>query len=176
MLADDQSTEEFSMEDFNLDDEEEFGVEAAQEMIPEELKDLTPEEREIYFRVQEKMAEVDPIMDMFNKLDNKPSEAQIEELKSKVGEVYFTSFGEKKNYIFRGLRRQEWRNLMKAIAKLDEEKKEEAIVQKGVLWPKLTPDIIGGLDAGIATALKDDILTASNFMPVEYAASLVRKL
>ena len=65
---------------------------------------------------------------------------------------------------------------MANIAKLDDFKKSEAIVAKGVLHPVLSNVNIGALSAGTVDTLKEVILRASNFMPPELAMSLVRKL
>lgn len=138
--------------------------------------DLTKEEKEAFKKAQAKMEQQDPIMQAYREMENGPTEEQVEEFKQKAGDVYFINLSEKENFIFRPVRRQEWRTLLKQIEKLDEEKKAEAIVAKCVLFPQLSSVKINVLSAGTVETLRDMILKASNFMSPEYAVQLVRKL
>ena len=100
----------------------------------------------------------------------------IEEFKQRAGDIYFMDLGETEKYIFRPIRRQEWRTLLQTIEKLDPKKQDEAIVARGVLFPQLMGTKMGTLPAGSVDTLKEMILRASNFMPPEHAVQLVRKL
>jgi len=138
--------------------------------------ELTEDEEVELRRLQAKAQKQDIILKVFSSLKKKPSEEEIENFKHQYGECYLVSFSEQENFLFRPLKRQEWRTLMAQTAKLDEFKKSEAIVIKGVVWPKLNNINIGGLTAGTVETLRDLILEASNFMTPDRAVQLVRKL
>lgn len=140
------------------------------------MGDLTTEEKALYESIQQKLKNTDPVIQLFKELKNRPSDEEIEALKAQVGEVYFVALSETENFLFRGIRRQEWRTLTSKIQKLDEMKKTEAIVIKAVLYPKLDQLTINMLSAGVVDTMRELILQASNFMTTEYAMRLVRKL
>lgn len=166
------------MESEYIDEVEEMGDDEGFDPTAEELSnlDLTDEEKSVLEKIKKKHRESDYVIQLFNQLANKPSEAEVETLKAKCGEIYFISLGEKENFLFRPLKRLEWRTLMTQIQKLDDFKKAEAIVTKGIVWPQLNQQNINVLTAGAIDTLRELILQASNFMPAEYAMTLVRKL
>ena len=137
---------------------------------------FTKEEQEILKRAEAKIAAQDPIMAAFGEWDKAPSAEQIELFREQAGDIYFIELGEDSKYIFRPVRRQEWRTLLKQIEKLEELKQTEAIVARCVLYPKLQGVQMGSLKAGDVETLHQMILRASNFMTPEYAVQLVRKL
>jgi len=169
--------EEMEYEDINLDrldDMSEEGLYAEDE--DQVLADLTIEEKALLAKIQKKQMDQDYVIQTFNELENKPSEEEIEALKQQVGDVYLISLSEKENFLFRPLKRLEWRALMGKIQKLDDMKKAEAVVMKGCLFPKMDQQNINVLTAGAIETLRDMILQASNFMAPEMAMQLVRKL
>jgi hypothetical protein len=160
-------------------DNQEFVEESYEDLSPEEqvYQALSAEEKQLYAQIQEKLRMTDPVIQALAEMKNAPTPEMIDSFKSSTGdEVYFISMSDKENFLFRPIRRQEWRALMGNIAKLDEYKKSEAIVMKGVLYPQLSQVNVGALAAGSIETLKEVILRASNFMPPDMAVSLVRKL
>jgi L-rhamnose mutarotase len=149
------------------------------EQTPEEqvLSQLDADEKKLYHNIQEKLRMTDPVLQALAEMENAPTDEMIESFKAATGdEVYFISLSDKENFVFRPIRRQEWRALMQQIAKLDEYKKAEAIVAKGILHPQISSVNIGALSAGSVETLREVILRASNFMDPMHAVSLVRKL
>jgi len=140
------------------------------------LSGLTDEEKALLHKIEQKRMDQDHIINTFKQLEARPSDEEIEHLKAQCGDVYLVSLSEKENFLFRSLKRIEWRALMSKITKLDNFKQSEAIVMKGVVFPQLSQQNINVLSAGTIDTLKELILQASNFMPPEYATSLVRKL
>jgi len=171
------SSEEMGYEDINLDMLDEMPEEDYSEGEEDPvLASLTPEEKQLLAKIQQKQMEQDYVIQIFNELENKPSEEEIALLKQQVGDVYLISLSEKENFLFRPLKRLEWRSLMQKIQKLDDMKKAEAVVMKGCLFPKMDQQNINVLTAGAIETLRDMILQASNFMSPEVAMQLVRKL
>lgn len=151
------------------------------EMEDDELDDplavLSEEEKAAYEAIQEKIMNQDPVLEFFKHLEDKPSDEQIEAWKEQVGEVYFAQISEAEHFVFRAIKRKEWRDLLKRLeAVKDPLKQDEAIVMKGVLYPQLNNLKVNMLSAGTINTMKELIMQASNFFPPEYALQLVRKL
>jgi hypothetical protein len=138
---------------------------------------LSQEERDMYLRLQEKMMSQDPIMEFFEQLADKPSQEQIDGWKEQVGDVYFAQISESEHFVFRAIKRKEWRDLIKRLEQVkDPMKQDEAIVMKAVLYPQLNNLKVNALSAGTINTMKELVMQASNFLPPEYALQLVRKL
>lgn len=166
-------------EEFDLDEilsrkvEEELEEEEDQ---PDENWEITEEEEKILQRLLEKKRREDEIMKAYLALENKPSEEVIAKWKAEFGDIYLVSLSEKENFIFRGLKRGEWRHLTAQIKDIPKLKKEEAIAIRGTLFPRLNEQNIAVLTGGAPEVITNLILEASNFMSPEKAVSLVRKL
>lgn len=169
--------EETGFEDINLDshlaDDFEEEIELEEDAV---LADLTVEEKALLAKIEKKRMQQDFIIQTFKQLENRPSDQDVEFFKQQVGDVYLLSLSEKENFVFRPLRRLEWRTLMGKIQKLEDDKKSEAIIMKACLWPKLDQQNINVLTAGAIDSLRDMILETSNFIGPERAMQLVRKL
>lgn len=140
------------------------------------LADLTDEEKALLEKIKKKQEEQDFVIQTFKELEHRPSDEEIEGYKQQVGDVFLMSLSEQENFVFRPLKRLEWRTLMQKIQKLDEMKKAEAVVMRGTLWPKLDQQNINVLTAGSIETMRDMILQVSNFIAPETAMQLVRKL
>ena len=165
-----------------LEDELEEGTYLEDELegseeFDEVLSQMTPEELKVIEKFKRLQIEQDEIHQTFKQLESKPSEEEIEQMKQlSGGDVFLVSFSEKENFIFRPIKRLEWKTLMNKVEKLPALKKSESIVMKGTLWPKLSQQNINVLTAGAVETLRELILQSSNFMPPEIAMGLVRKL
>lgn len=150
--------------------------------IPVDVEDteylLSQDEERQLEQLLEKKKNSDFIIQTFKSLKQRPTEEQIESLKAEHGEVYLVSLSEKENFLFRPLKRVEWREMMQRFekAKLSEQQRTEGIVMKGVVWPILNQANINVLTAGAPETIRNLILEASNFMEPERAVTLVRKL
>lgn len=140
------------------------------------LASLSPEEKMLLEKIKQKQMDQDFILQTFKELESRPSDEEIEAFKSQVGEVFLISLSEAENFVFRPIKRLEWRTLMQRVQKLDDLKKAEAVVMKSCLWPRLDQQNINVLTAGSIETLRDMILQVSNFMLPEVAMQLVRKL
>ncbi len=156
-----------------LEDEKDIPVE-----IPENDYLLTQEEEKKLDQLLKKKAQSDFILQTFKKLEQRPSDEDIEKLKEKHGDVFLVSLSEKENFLFRALLRDEWKALMQRFekAKLNEEQRTDGIAMAGVVFPALNQQNINKLTAGASNTLRNLILEASNFMEPERAVALVRKL
>lgn len=88
---------------------------------------------------------------------------QIEEWKLKFGEVYVSKFSEEERYVYRPLRRLEYKQLLSLGQNENKSFAEEKVVQMCVVWPVIDPTKISTMKAGTVSTLVDLIMTASNF-------------
>lgn len=116
----------------------------------------------------------DYIMEEFDERTDKPNAAQIEQWKQQHGEVHLFGLDANEMYIFRPLRRLEYRNMRKQAQ--DDESFRETVVNKVVLWPDLDITFSASCKAGTIDTLFDMIMLHSNFLSPEMAVGLVRKL
>jgi hypothetical protein len=157
-------------------------LEAEDKQIPVEVEKspylLTDEEEEQLGFLLKKKSESDLIMQTFKSLERGPTEDEIENFKNKHGDIYLISLSDSENFLFRPLKRQEWRELMQRFekSKLSEQQRTEGIVMSGVVWPTMNQANINILTAGAPETIRNLILEASNFMEPERAVTLVRKL
>jgi hypothetical protein len=170
-------------EETSLDDILMMELDGEDKEIPVEIDDanpylLTKEEEQQLEILLKKKTESDFILQTFKSLERRPSNEEIEVLKAKHGEIYLVSLSEKENFLFRALKRQEWRELMQRFekSKLSEQQRTEGIVMSGIVWPVLNQANINILTAGAPETIRNLILEASNFMEPERAVTLVRKL
>lgn len=94
-----------------------------------------------------------------------PTYNDIEQWKSQYGEdVYLTEFDEKNIFVWRPIRRKEYKDIQK-IPNADQWYKEERICDKVVLFPKNYGHMhMSNGKAGIPTLLADMILEKSGFV------------
>ena len=110
-------------------------------------------------------------------LSGAPSEAQIQAWKQQFGSVYVLPFALNELYVWRPISRREWQTIQmnEALVK-DENKFQEYVVVRGVLWPKMTPEKINFSRAGIIPTLFAAIMHGSYFLPIEYALQTTEEL
>jgi hypothetical protein len=116
----------------------------------------------------------DLVMEEFGTIEGKPDASQIEQWKQQHEEVSLVGLSAEEMYIFRPIRRIEWKALRSAAS--DEENFKEAVVGKAVLWPKIGLGWFASSRAGTTDTLYELILLNSNFLSPDMAVALVRKL
>jgi len=83
-------------------------------------------------------------------------------LKEQYKEIYLYAFSEDEFYIYRPIKRFEYKKLTMQYAE-NQEKLGEEIVKLGVLHPKLDDEKLDDLKAGTVATLLELIFAASNF-------------
>jgi len=109
-----------------------------------------------------------------------PNAAQIEQWKGLYGEIFVSGFSETEMTVWRPLRRTEFKKLQESLTsgETDQFKYEEMIVETCVIWPPLAQAGAHTFNtkAGTVSTLAEQIMTHSNFINPQVAASLVQKL
>lgn len=100
---------------------------------------------------------------MAENLNVAASNDQINEWKAKFGDIYQAKFSEEEKYIYRPLRRLEYKQLLSIGQNENKAFAEEKVVQMCVVWPIIDPTKISMLKAGTISTLVELIMTASNF-------------
>jgi len=105
-----------------------------------------------------------------------PSTETVEEWKKVHGEVFISGFSDTELYIWRPLKRSEYRLMQQESQQstVDQLDVEEKVVAKCTLWPLMNGD--QNLKAGTYSALAQQIMENSNFLAPQVAAQLVIKL
>jgi hypothetical protein len=118
--------------------------------------------------VSEKLREVNP---------NAPSSSELMNWKQMHGNVFVLQLGEDV-YIYRYIKRQEWSQMMAnpAVQKMRTEQIEDMIVEKCLLFPKLSPERKAFLPAGAVGMLAEQIRLQSQFLDPMQVANITVKL
>jgi hypothetical protein len=112
------------------------------------------QEEEVKVAVEEKVAEA--------VFEGGPSQAKIDEFKSRFGQIYLTEFDDEV-FIWRTLTRKEFKEIMKTDG-ADALYREERICEKCVLWPeKYDFMAMTTGKAGTPTLLSEQIMDRSGF-------------
>ena len=92
-----------------------------------------------------------------------PTQEQIDEWKSKYGDIFVATFGEEK-YIYRPLKRFEYKQILSLGQAADARTyAEEKVAEKCIVWPKIEAAKLSTFKAGTISTLVDLIMAASNF-------------
>ena len=138
---------------------------------------------------EEESDELRTPQEFLQSLPGGPSEADLEKLKQTVGDIYVLPFSDTEAYIWRPLKRFEYKQVVQSIAQTRqahlekgsnppdlEQAMEDMVVQRCVVWPKVTADHLQFGNAGTIPTLYEAIMRASHFVPPAVALENVRKL
>lgn len=118
------------------------------------------------------------LKDLLSAYAGAPTQEQVDQWKTKFGDVFVSGFSEEELFIFRSIKRQEWIALQTEAAKqqqITEFEFEEMVCDTCVLWRSNTISWQNS-KAGTVSALHEQILQRSNFVTAQAASMLVAKL
>lgn len=121
------------------------------------------------------------IFDLLAEKPGAPSKETVDRWKAQTGgDVYATVLGRGDVFIFRSIKRLEWKNLeaqIKQAKQPDENALAEAVVKTCVLYPDLrSPEGFAMVKAGTVPTLFDQICFYSNFMDPAISITMVYEL
>lgn len=112
-------------------------------------------------------------------LPGAPTHAQVEEWKTKYGEVYVSGFSESELFVWKPMTRPKWVELQIVASNPENQitgyKFEEMVCEACILWKSVKLSWADG-KAGTPTSLHEQILNNSNFLTPQAAARLVVRL
>ena len=151
--------------------------------LPEE--DLTVEEKEQLELAEEQIAQEESgkISDMemlaaaFAEKEDGPRIYDLENWKDQYKVLHVSSiFQEDDLYVWRTLKRQEYKSLLKSGTLSESARAEEAIVRRCLLYPEPKDSFIYSSPAGVISTLKEQIMHRSGFIPDQFALSQIKVL
>lgn len=171
----------------------EFTIDPNAEVLPAGMMPgMRPKEEKKEEKVEEKKPQTheEMVTDFLDyvkgKFDNAPTRAHIDRWRHDFGTdgVFFMPFSETEIYIFRALKRGEYKQIISEVSRLRATTEnfnemvymQERIVEKCILWPQASPEFMSFGKAGSAETLYQLIMAGSNFMDVNQALALVRRL
>lgn len=92
-----------------------------------------------------------------------PTQEQINEWKVKHGEVYVATFSNEEKYVYRPLKRFEYKQILSLGQQDNKSFAEEKVAQFCILWPIIDPAKLATFKAGTISTLVDLIMAVSNF-------------
>lgn len=122
-------------------------------------------------------APVDPI-EVLSSMPNGPTKQFLMGLKAQWPEIYFLPLADQEVYVYRYLNNQEWKQQLLANQRLieNQEALRDAVVQRCVLWPQLSPEQWAAKQAGLRDLLYEVVMKSSYFIEPEQAMALVMRL
>lgn len=92
-----------------------------------------------------------------------PTQDQINEWKATHGEVYVATFSATEKYVYRPLKRFEYKQILGVGQQDNKSFAEEKVAQMCIVWPPVDPAKIATFKAGTISTIVDLIMTISNF-------------
>lgn len=119
---------------------------------------------------------VNALLNMLKEFDNAPDEADIYNWKEKFGKIFVTSVSGSDVYIFRTIKRNEYKGIAEGGGMDKAFSFQDSVVRKTLLWPKPDPLFISSSDAGVIETLFDNIMFTSGFIPKDQALSMIDRI
>lgn len=96
-------------------------------------------------------------------IEGGPTQLQIDEWKVKFGDVYLVKFSDTEKYLYRPMRRFEYKSIVAMGQAENKSFAEEKIAQMCIIWPAIDPTKIATLKAGTISTIVDLVMSSSNF-------------
>ena len=96
-------------------------------------------------------------------IEGGPTQAEIDGWKEKFGDVYVASFSDDEKFIYRPMKRFEYKQVVQLNSGDNRTFAEEKVAQMCIVWPAIDPTTVSTLKAGTISTIVDLIMSASNF-------------
>lgn len=122
-------------------------------------------------------AQLDEIVDLLKDDNNPPSIVDMEGWKDLYGQINISSvLGDHRLYIWRVLRRPEYRSIAESGAMSNEDRYQDAVIRKCMLYPQPTVEWMREQPAGVVPTLFKQIMYKTGFVPEEMALALINTI
>lgn len=122
------------------------------------------------------MTPMDKVLYALKDTKGAPDANQLNEWKAIHGNFYMSSVDGTTIYIWKTLKRTEYKNMMASGATNNTFTLEEYVVRRCLLWPKASPEFLAGSDAGVVTTLFKQIQWQSGFISDEESIRMIEKI
>lgn len=145
--------------------------------------DLTPEEiaaieqaDDIAEKTKEELEQntLENLAELLSNFENAPTLYDLEGWKDQWGVIHMSSVSGEDIYIWRTIRRQEYKQMAKTGMLNEKTRMEDTIVRKCLLYPEPKDKFMSTSGAGIIPTLKDQIMYQSGFISEREALSLIK--
>lgn len=138
--------------------------------IDESLDEETPEEQPAA------KTPIQELLDVLAAYEDTPDEFQLTQWQELYGKYYASSISEEDVYIWKTLKRLEYRAIANSGAMEQQDALEAAVVKKCLLYPGSSSTFFAGVDAGIVPTLFKQIMYQSGFVSDEAAIAMIRRI
>lgn len=128
--------------------------------------------------VQEEKQAPKDLLSALSEIPGGPTKKELQEMKATYPEVLVLAIRDNEVYIYRYLTHFEWRKQLLTQKNLieDQEALKDAVLQRCVLWPRMSPVEINTKQAGLRDLLYEVILKSSYFLDPDAMISQVMRL
>ena len=141
----------------------------------EDEEDDSSHQQEMYEQSQENV--LGDLIAALDGVENAPQIFELEEWKELYGVFYVSYIHDDGDlYIWRTLKRQEYKSLINSGIAKSQAMYEEAVISRCMLWPRFTKEKIAQEPAGVAETLAKQILFRSGFVPDSIALSMIKAI
>ena len=135
------------------------------DLTSEEIEQLEMAKEQQQEEEKREYTDVDMLIELLSDKEEAPTVYDIEGWKDEYG-----------IYLWRILRRQEYKSLLKSGTLNEQARAEEAIVRRCLLYPKPNEKFMYNSPAGVISTLKEQIMYKSGFVPDAVALSQIKVL
>lgn len=146
------------------------GVQGIEEKAPEEEVLDTPEDQ-----VKEKTP-IQELLEVLEGHENAPDEFQLSQWQELYGKYYASSVSGEDVYIWKTLKRLEYRGIANSGAMDKQDTLEAAVVKKCLLYPRGDSTFFSAIDAGVIPTLFKQMMYQSGFVSDEAAIAMIRRI
>lgn len=122
------------------------------------------------------MSPIDRLLFALEGIEGAPDKVTLEEWKDLHGTFYMSSIDRQRVYIWKTIKRTEYKNLLTSGAMDKAQLLEEFVVRRCLLWPKYTAEFGSGSDAGVISTLFKQIWYKSGFISDDEALNMIEKI
>lgn len=131
----------------------------------------TADEKEV-----EQVDIVEDLLQMLEGIEGAPNRLDLDQWKAQYGKFFASSIHGDDIYIWRTLKRSEYKQFAQSGAMEYEHIFKESVVRKCLLYPQPTPEFVVAGDAGVIPTLFEQIYFQSGFVNIDHALSLIRRI
>lgn len=120
---------------------------------------------------------LEELADILHGKNNAPSLIDLEGMKDLYGQIHASSvLGDENIYIWRTLKRGEYKSIAESGAMKYEDKYNDAVIRKCLLYPEPTINWFHAQDAGTIPTIFKQVMFKSGFVPEEMAMNMINTI
>ncbi|RLA65741.1 MAG: hypothetical protein DRQ78_04995 [Epsilonproteobacteria bacterium] len=126
--------------------------------------------------IEEEQDTISELLETLREYENAPQAYDLEQWRDLYGMFFVSSVNGEDVYIWKTLKRMEYKSIAQSGALEQQELFENSVVRKCLLWPMANQEFFVSSDAGIVPSLFKQIMHKSGFVSDEVAISMIRRV